>query len=1138
MTEAKKPDLLTRLKVYVDEDTAERGYVYFHQKVDVEVDLLNQILKGYTEIFIKPLRFDIDVIRLYCRQFIVNEIKINNHSAKFDINGSDDAGIFGEIIVHIPDEITDFPLINNDGEWVPIVVRVEYTLEKPKAGVHFKLPDNDKEIFKPQWDPYMFTINSPTPGAARCWVPCLDRIRDRCTWDFFITVSDVEGFDKIMVACSGNLVKLSESSTDSHKRTFHYNLPVATPAQYIGFACGPFIEPYVLDYPGSEEGPPPNRPKILAYISAEWEKWLLSTLYPNADEPTADTYWLHNAMEYFIEGYSQFNLHPEFDKNNPPVRPGTFPFQRFQIVFVDHTYSDVNYVIDQRVTTRRSLITAIAQQWFGIFIPPYSWRDYWLAVGLSNFFANMYFERLFGEDDTKFLRKKDIELVCQLDVGKPPLCSMDFTIPFESKDLEFISLKSYLVLWMLDKRLPFLDYRRGIPGIIYLILNKSKEDVEQNIRPGFLYTEQFLEQCKDVIRQELRSEITKFQKQWIYGSGCPKFKIRAHFNRKKLAVEFRFDQENTNRIEKDSSRPTNTPLFTGHMDIAIKEPDGGKLVAHAPSYLNDDDPREYPLQWGMDPDSESSDLAEWQISEWVEEEKASIARDSWEWIRVDDSFSWVADIDFEQLDYMWAALLDSQRDIIAHYEAVRALSKNPSKACSTTLMRTVRDWRYYYRIRMEAAIAMAKCANEELDFIGSEQLMKIYENDYCDYRDEAKFLPKPNDFNDWEEYYVQKTIPFALSCVRGAMGNAPDNIKKFLLDLLSWNDNSKNEYSDDHFVANLIESLGNAFIIPFDGQSPNNPNVETFDLYCESLAYSQEVLETLDRYLTRHKLFNSYRALLVVATIKTKNCLMLSQIIPADGRELLLQSQYGNYVGVRVAALSALIDLEFHHKPEIAQYFTFLAEYDSDLMVRRFLISKFGEDRGPQCWDLPKRNAPLRLLRVHYRRSIPGNFNHTNEITRVKPDVSVLTGIVNENKGTSAIQEAGSDVEVHENGEDMPLALRGHQSKLKKKSSPPSNQNIISDAHLSEVKNVVELKNADSDDEIEVEIDIPETRTRRSSKLKKATIKETKHKKRGSITETSAAYQTGVDSEGRKKAKVNKVKKSDGHSEKHKKIKL
>lgn len=101
------------------------------------------------------------------------------------------------------------------------------------------------------------------------------------------------------------------------------------------------------------------------------------------------------------------------------------------------------------------------------------------------------------------------------------------------------------------------------------------------------------------------------------------------------------------------------------MDIAIKEPDGieyihtiylqekkethsliyhtkykrsmvtvrshmhrekGTLEAHPPSYMTEDDQREYPLQWGMDPESDASDSSEWQINEWVSEERASNAR--------------------------------------------------------------------------------------------------------------------------------------------------------------------------------------------------------------------------------------------------------------------------------------------------------------------------------------------------------------------------------------------------------------------------------------------------------------------------------------------------------------------------------
>lgn len=1013
--------------------------MYSHQKVDVQIDILNQTIKGYTEISIKPLRFDIDVIRLHCRQCRISSIKVNDYLADFEINESEDAGIVGEITVYLPDEITEITIVNGAEEWVPLIVRVDFILEKPKAGVHFKLPDDDKQKYKSQCDPYMFTINSPLPGATRCWLPCLDRIRDRCSWDFFITVSDIEGFNPIMVVCSGNLVKMTNSSTTPNQRTFHYNQPTAVPAQYVGVVCGPFVDPFVLDYP--QEALPPNRPKIIAYISEEWQNWLIPTLYPDGDdEPTEDTYWIHRAMDYFIEEYSKFNLHPEFDKNNPTVKPGSFPFKRFQIVFVDHSYSEINVcagllicrlnilynkcIIDQKEKTRHALITALTQQWFGIFIPPYSWRDYWLAAGLSNFWASMYFQKVCGISESRYRRKKDIELVCELDVNRYPLCTLDIPLPFQSKDIEFINLKAPLVLWMLNKRMTFLDYRRGIPGIIYLFLNGAKEDVDQGKRPGFLHTEEFLETCKSVIRQELRNEIKKFEKQWIYGSGCPKFKIRATFNRKKLAVEFKFEQSNTNASNSDSVsglQSTHTPRFTGHMDIAVKEPDGLEYIhtiyvqekreshslfyhtkykrsklgirphmrrersileAHPPSNVFDEDQRDYPLQWGMDPESDSEDLPDWKIQEWVQEYNST--SDQWEWIRVDDAFSWIAIIDFEQDDYMWAALLESSRDVIAHYEAIKALSNKPSRACSTTLMRTVRDWRYYYRIRMDAALAMAKCATSDLDFIGITQLMKIYETDYCEPRSEGGFFPKINDFSDWEEYYVQRAIPYALSCARDS-GNTPSHVKEYILYLLSWNDNQTNMYSDDYFVSNLVESLGNTFIPDDDQIQEGSADVEVFDFASQSRDHLEETLETLERYFSRHELFGSYQALIVVAIIKVRMHLMLNQLIPLDGREFIIHARYGNYVGVRIAALEALIALDLHQKPEVAKFFEFLAERDSDLAIRRFINAKFKEDRGPLCWNFPRkvRSGPSLIIR----------YNRTTHIGNVAPPNKVVLNV-------------------------------------------------------------------------------------------------------------------------------------------------
>lgn len=64
-------------------------------------------------------------------------------------------------------------------------------------------------------------MNQPLPGATRSWLPCIDRISDRCTWDMEFIVPQRMGtllseqnvdnpFDddeETIVVCSGDVVE-------------------------------------------------------------------------------------------------------------------------------------------------------------------------------------------------------------------------------------------------------------------------------------------------------------------------------------------------------------------------------------------------------------------------------------------------------------------------------------------------------------------------------------------------------------------------------------------------------------------------------------------------------------------------------------------------------------------------------------------------------------------------------------------------------------------------------------------------------------------------------------------------------------------------------------------------------------------
>ena len=58
----------------------------------------------------------------------------------------------------------------------------------------------------------------------------------------------------------------------------------------------------------------------------------------------------------------------------------------------------------------------------------------------------------------------------------------------------------------------------------------------------------------------------------------------------------------------------------------------------------------------------------WKVADWTEEEEQAMAGATYEWIRMDADFEWIARIQFEQPDYMWVSQLQRDRDVVAQVE--------------------------------------------------------------------------------------------------------------------------------------------------------------------------------------------------------------------------------------------------------------------------------------------------------------------------------------------------------------------------------------------------------------------------------------------------------------------------------------
>lgn len=91
------------------------------------------------------------------------------------------------------------------------------------------------------------------------------------------------------------------------------------------------------------------------------------------------------------------------------------------------------------------------------------------------------------------------------------------------------------------------------------------------------------------------------------------------------------------------------------------------------------------------------------------------------------------------------------------------------------------DSKAFWRVRIEAAFALANSASEETDFSGLLHLVKFYKSRRFD---PDIGLPKPNDFHDFAEYFVLEAIPHAVAMVRAADKKSPREAIEFVLQLL------------------------------------------------------------------------------------------------------------------------------------------------------------------------------------------------------------------------------------------------------------------------------------------------------------------------------------------------------------------
>ncbi|KAH8813177.1 hypothetical protein F5884DRAFT_327424 [Xylogone sp. PMI_703] len=780
--------------------------------------------------------------------------------------------------------------------------------------------------------------------------------------------------DKLLdmtVVGSGELVNDIVDLVDSSKKIVSFMVPNQVGPQHIGFAIGPFELVDLSEFREDEEGEKLGQGavQVLGFCLVGRAEELRNTCAPMA-----------HAIDYFSLNF------------------GKYPFLEYKMCFVDDMNTDTEHVaslslcssrllfgetiIDPEIENTQKLVHAAASQWIGVSIIPNQSTDRWVIVGISHFITGLFMKNLCGNNEYLFRQKTLTDQLVEQDINRPSIYALGAYLHLGSFEQDFMNLKAPLVLFILDRRIAKFTGSAGLTRVISKIIISANTGGD-----SVLSTEGFRRSCEKTSKYR---QTETFWNQWVLGAGCPRFSIAQRFNRKRMCVEMTISQkqelfvherkpdqqkipkhdfmrrfkEEANQIQLGEVQP----VFTGPMTIRIHEADGtpyehiieiregaGKIeIPYNTKYKRLKRSRRQKERAnagaGVDITAENQDdvliyclgdvlqsreeVMEWGLADWDAETEAKMDQESYEWIRIDADFEWLCEKTFVSMPaYMYVSQLQQDRDVTAQQESMVFLRNSPPHPLvATFLIRTLMDRRYFHGIRTMAAEILKTHATANCHWVGMRHLEKAFQEFFCY---PGTKTPRANDFSDKKAYWVECAIPRAMAKIRNAEGKCPKEARHFILDQLRFNDNGNNEFSDNHYIANLLSALTDS-LIPSKKVS-NELRFDDEDDDPEPKQFRDTVIEELDRYLRMDEWIHSYQNIYTTTVLDCKQRLMKAGVIPIDALEFAQYLHDGTLDVVRIKAFEALADLGLLANSSVSSLLLNILSTDLSAFVRRHL---------------------------------------------------------------------------------------------------------------------------------------------------------------------------------------------------------
>ena len=343
---------------------------------------------------------------------------------------------------------------------------------------------------------------------------------------------------------------------DPTKKTTSFICMTAVAPQHIGFAIGPFEYVDLAEFRESDEDDKLGQNAVPLHGFC---------LPGRADE-------LRNTCLPLAKVYTFLNRYRDFRRLTDlqaidffTLAYGSYPFSNYKVCFVDESIPDIlhtgslsicsnrllfpNDILEPLDRVSRQLVHALASQWMGINIIPKEAVDNWVVIGIAYFITDVFMKKLSGNNEYRYRQKRASDRTCELDVARPSLYDTGPLIRLDPSELDFMALKAPLVLFILDRRLTKASGSSGLSRIVSRVFLNAKVG---DLANGAVDTGYFMKTCEKLGHAKLDI----FFAQWVFGAGCPRFRIIQRFNKKKLVVEMSIQQSQGELPERDLEMQT------------------------------------------------------------------------------------------------------------------------------------------------------------------------------------------------------------------------------------------------------------------------------------------------------------------------------------------------------------------------------------------------------------------------------------------------------------------------------------------------------------------------------------------------------------------------------------------------------